>query len=88
MTQFSVQGTVILNANVAFLAVGNLSPFGYSFQIASYVSTLASLGSIIIGLMLLRQNKTKDRDSATAAVRLPSHCYHSHILTKERRPSI
>jgi hypothetical protein len=65
---------VILNANVGFLqAIGNGDP-GSATQIASFLSTVASVGSIIIGLLLYRQNKTKDRESAVCAVSLLISC--------------
>lgn len=59
-----LQATVLLNANVAFLAIQSVdiekqektrSPA----QVACYLSIVASLGSIILGLLLLRQNRTR-----------------------------
>jgi hypothetical protein len=61
------QGTVILNGNVGFLAIGTFNASGAA-SIASYLSTIASCGSIIIGLLLFRHNKTKNRNTADAAV--------------------
>ncbi|EIW77586.1 hypothetical protein CONPUDRAFT_145883 [Coniophora puteana RWD-64-598 SS2] len=70
---YTLYSTVILNSNVAFLALMNVSPQADQnapanapypqtpAQIASYVSTVASMGSVIVGLLLLRQNRTKGR---------------------------
>jgi len=64
----------MLNANVAFLAIQSIDeeatlPERSAAQLASYVSILASIGSIILGLLLVRQNRTKTRESAVEAVR-------------------
>jgi len=64
----------MLNANVAFLAIQSIDeeatlPQRSAAQLASYVSILASIGSIILGLLLVRQNRTKTRESAVEAVR-------------------
>ncbi|PPQ83926.1 hypothetical protein CVT25_000671 [Psilocybe cyanescens] len=59
--------TVMLNANVAFLAIqsvdNNDSPQRSAAQICSYVSMFASIGSIVLGLHLSRKNKTNDLDN-------------------------
>jgi hypothetical protein len=57
---------VLLNANVAFLGTrgGALS----SADISSYFSIATSVGSIVLGLLLVRQNQTKDRETATDVV--------------------
>ena len=54
----------MLNANVAFLAIQsvdqiseNNNPDRSPAQIASYLSIIASIGSIILGLLLIRQNR-------------------------------
>jgi len=66
---------VLLNANVAFLAIQsvdqiseNQSPDRSPAQIASYLSIIASIGSIILGLLLIRQNRTKSRETADDVV--------------------
>jgi hypothetical protein len=65
------QATVILNANVAFLAIPGVSPGGTSTpsQICSYISVTASVGAVATGLLLMRQNRTKHRETADDAVR-------------------
>jgi len=69
------QATVLLNANVAFLAIQsvdqiseNNNPDRSPAQIASYLSIIASIGSIILGLLLIRQNRTKSRETADDVV--------------------
>ncbi|KAJ7921495.1 hypothetical protein B0H13DRAFT_2655993 [Mycena leptocephala] len=63
--EFTLYATVVLNANVTFLAIqsvdnnGAQSPNRSSAQISSYLSTLMSIGSIIIGLLLMKQNRAK-----------------------------
>ena len=60
---------MLLNANVAFLGtprvgLGTLS----AAQISSYFSIITSVGSIILGLLLVRQSQTKDRETAVDVV--------------------
>ena len=71
------QGTVLLNANVAFLSIPTTlvnegqgpSILGRSpAEIASYASVFTSIGCIIFGLLLDRQHRTKERDTAEEAV--------------------
>jgi len=66
--EFILYATVLLNANVAFLAIPSVDPSSnndthtYSrtpSQIASYLSVIAAVGSIITGLLLIRQHRTK-----------------------------
>jgi hypothetical protein len=66
----------MLNANVAFLAIqsvdvnanANTSQYRSYAQISSYLSVVANIGSIILGLLLMRQNRTKSRETADEAV--------------------
>ncbi|EGO26761.1 hypothetical protein SERLADRAFT_414660 [Serpula lacrymans var. lacrymans S7.9] len=70
--------TMLLNANVGFLAiqtVDNGSNIGVNdnvtrspIQVASYVLLVASVGSIILGLILLRHNRTEVRETVEEAV--------------------
>lgn len=58
-------GTVILNANVALLAIPDVIPDSTSrspAQIASYVSLATSTGSVLASLLLARQNRTRSRE--------------------------
>ncbi|KAF7364982.1 hypothetical protein MVEN_00369100 [Mycena venus] len=66
---FILLATFILNANVGFLAiqsVDNLPPSGHhsTVQILSYLSIVVSIGSIMLGLLLVRQNRTKFHEAA------------------------
>jgi len=66
------QATVMLNANVAFLAIQSVDvdadPRRSPAQVSSYLSVIANIGSIILGLLLMRQNRTKSRETADEAV--------------------
>ena len=66
--QYILQATVMLNANVAFLGIQTNDVSGSAAQISSYCSVSTSIGSIILGLLLVRQNQTKSRDTADDAV--------------------
>ena len=64
------QATVLLNANVGFLAINTVdSGNGVSLrQIASYMSLMASFASIMLGLVFVGYNRTESRNSVFAAV--------------------
>jgi len=57
------KSAVVLNANVAFLSIQSVDtndgPYRSPAQISSYCSITASIGSIMIGLILVRQSRTK-----------------------------
>ncbi|KAF9554524.1 hypothetical protein CPC08DRAFT_766641 [Agrocybe pediades] len=60
--EFVLFATVMLNANVAFLAIQSVDIDAGSYrspaQILSYMSVVTSVGSIVLGLLLIRQNRT------------------------------
>jgi len=66
------QATVMLNANVAFLATQSVDvgadPHRSPAQISSYLSAIANIGSIILGLFLMRHNRTKCKETVDEAV--------------------
>ncbi|KAJ3516741.1 hypothetical protein NLJ89_g928 [Agrocybe chaxingu] len=65
--EFVLFGTVMLNANMALLAIQSVDeegPMKSGVQISGYLSVVASIGSIILGLLLIRQNRTKSRETA------------------------
>ncbi|KAH6917967.1 hypothetical protein BKA70DRAFT_1415993 [Coprinopsis sp. MPI-PUGE-AT-0042] len=66
--EFILYATVLLNANVAFIAIQSIDTQEGSYrspvQVASYLSIVASIGSIIIGLLLVRQNRTRAHGTA------------------------
>ncbi|KAK7026848.1 hypothetical protein VNI00_015390 [Paramarasmius palmivorus] len=84
--QLILLGTVVLNANVAFLAIQSVdedtpSPNKSPAQIASYLSVMASIGSIIIGLMLTRKNKANSKEAVEgSAIFLNSFAKHRRGL--------
>jgi hypothetical protein len=51
----------MLNANLAFLAIQsvdvNRNPYRSPAQISSYLSVTANIGSIVLGLLLMRHNR-------------------------------
>ncbi|KAH8982875.1 hypothetical protein EDB92DRAFT_2040114, partial [Lactarius akahatsu] len=58
--------TVMLSANVGFLAIpGVVVNITTPAQIASYMSMEASVGSIVIGLLLVRHNRSKQKEDPT-----------------------
>ncbi|KAK0495876.1 hypothetical protein EDD18DRAFT_221842 [Armillaria luteobubalina] len=67
-----INSTVLLNANVAFLAIQSVDDSSTKegrspAQISSYISIIASIGSIILGLLLIRKNRSKEGGKITAA---------------------
>ncbi|KAK0237921.1 hypothetical protein EDD85DRAFT_1004952 [Armillaria nabsnona] len=67
-----LNSTVLLNVNVAFLAIQSVDDSsvkgGHSpAQISSYVSIIASIGSIILGLLLIRKNRWTAKESISEA---------------------
>ncbi|KAL4255580.1 hypothetical protein AB1N83_011443 [Pleurotus pulmonarius] len=69
---FIINAAVLLNANIALLAIQSVDDSGTSatrspIQIFSYVSMAMSTGSIVLGLLLVRQTRTKTpKRNATA----------------------
>jgi len=72
---------VLLNANVAFLAIDSVDGGGGTApdQIASYMSAVMSVGSIIIGLLLVRQNRSKGREMAEDIVQRLCHIFRDNV---------
>jgi hypothetical protein len=63
-----LQATVLLNANVGLLSIQSVDQGGVGLpnrtptQISCYLSTLTSIGAIIIGLLLVKRFRNWDRD--------------------------
>lgn len=57
---------------MAFLAIQSVdvvqTPARSPAQIASYMSVITSVGTILVGLLLARQNRMKARETAADAV--------------------
>ncbi|KAF9530151.1 hypothetical protein CPB83DRAFT_851059 [Crepidotus variabilis] len=79
--EFILFATVLLNANVAFLAIQSVDTNDPTYsrspaQIASYLSVIASIGSIILGLLLIRQHRTKYKETASDVTRFLARREH------------
>jgi len=61
-----IQATVLLSANVGFLGAIKGGPF---IQMISYMSLVASFGSIVLGLFFVSQDRTSGQSTAKEAVR-------------------
>lgn len=60
--------TVLLNANVGFLAINTVDRGGRdAIQMASYMSLVTSLGSIVLGLFFVSHDRTSGTNTATEA---------------------
>ena len=81
LTHLRFQATVLLSANMSFLAIQSVDNGGAKVkdrsaaQIASYISIVTSLGTVILSLLLVRQYRSKG--SADDAVRI---VHISHLL--------
>ncbi|KAJ7245230.1 hypothetical protein C8J57DRAFT_760959 [Mycena rebaudengoi] len=68
--EIALYGTVVLNVNVAFLAISSIDAATGSdgsrslLQISSYVSAIASIGSIMLGLALIRRTRLHGKETA------------------------
>lgn len=71
--EFILFATVMLNANMALLAIQSIDevtpPFRSPTQIASYLSVVASIGSILLGLLLIKMNRIRLTETAPDALR-------------------
>jgi hypothetical protein len=69
---FTIKSTVVLNANMAFLSIQSVDthndPNRSAAQITSYCSITASIGSIILGLILVRLSQTRYNEMASDVV--------------------
>jgi len=70
----AIPGVVLSNLNGSSLTSANqVNIFVSATQIASSLSVEASIGSIVIGLLLVRHNRTKQREDPAGAVSGQSH---------------
>jgi len=76
---------VLLNGNVGFLAIQSVdsldTKLSSAAQIASYLSIVASVGSILLGLLLRRQTKNKVIHKVDDVVSYASKLPISYLLT-------
>jgi len=75
----ALSATVILNANVAFLAIPSVHA---TAKLLSYLSVACSIGVVIIVLLLVRQNQTRDCGSAEQAIILLTNVSRSFFGTE------
>ncbi|KAG1812958.1 uncharacterized protein BJ212DRAFT_1483013 [Suillus subaureus] len=74
--------TVLLNANVGFLSINSVDAGGRSpVQVASYMSLVSSLGSMILGLLLVSHNRSMGQLGTV----LQTEVFLSGLGEKERR---
>ena len=66
---FHSQATIILTATVSFLNIANITNKDSLPYNSSCISIAATIGSIILGLLLKRQHHTKIRDTTGDIVR-------------------
>lgn len=73
------KATVMLNANLAFLSIQsvdvNTLPYRSPAQISSYLSVTANIGSIVLGLLLIRHNRMENQAEK------PVNHFHLSILS-------
>ncbi|KZT04473.1 uncharacterized protein LAESUDRAFT_296031 [Laetiporus sulphureus 93-53] len=81
-TEQVLTATVLLNANISFMTITDVddgtNPRTWA-QVVSFVSTIASIGSTIVGLLLLRQYRLKPKDTSQDAV---------NYLTSRKHPTL
>ena len=88
LTRPFTQSTVMLTVSVSFLAVPGVTLYSLatdnghqavilksSSQVAATLSVEASIGSIVIGMLLVRHNRTKQEASPSEAVSEQSHLH-------------
>ncbi|KAG2095904.1 uncharacterized protein F5147DRAFT_717567 [Suillus discolor] len=62
-TGLALSATVILNANIAFLAISSVSD---TAGLLSYISVVCSIAVVLLVLLLVRQNQKRDCERAVA----------------------
>lgn len=69
--------TVLLNANVGFLAINTVDKGGRdAIQLASYMSLVTSLGSIVLGLFFVSHDRTSGKNTAEEAAMFLGRLYN------------
>ncbi|KAH7909163.1 hypothetical protein BJ138DRAFT_1102917 [Hygrophoropsis aurantiaca] len=76
LQDFNLLATVLLGANVGFLSIQSVDDGdGRSLtQVASYLSLVASMGSVLVGF-IVRHNRTSQSDTAHEAITLLESMY-------------
>ncbi|KAI6116134.1 hypothetical protein F5141DRAFT_648567 [Pisolithus sp. B1] len=78
LTNTNLLATVLLNANVGFLSIHTVDDGNGTTlrQISSYLSLMASLSSILVGLILVRHNRTESQNFVFAAAKFLASLWH------------
>jgi|SRR6266702_938091 len=76
----AIPGVIISNLNSNITSASDLKIFTSPAQIASCMSVEASVGSIVIGLLLDRHNRTKQKEDPAGAVSEQWHLGHCSWL--------
>lgn len=71
-TGLALSATVILNANVAFLAIPSIQDVA---KLLSYLSVASSIAVVLLVLLLVRQNQKKDCERAVALLTYMSQSF-------------
>lgn len=64
----AIPGVVISNLNSNITQTSDLHIYTSASQIVSCMSVEASVGSIVIGMLLVRHNRTKQKEDPAGAV--------------------
>ncbi|KAF7983511.1 hypothetical protein HWV62_21846 [Athelia sp. TMB] len=77
-----IAAMVLLNANLVFLSIQSVDSGGHftssrtAAQIVSYISIVTALGSAVLSLLLVRQNRSKGREAADKAATFLGNMTH------------
>jgi hypothetical protein len=83
---YPLKATVLLNVNMAFLSIQSVDNGGKveedrsPAQIASYISIVISVGSVILSLLLVRQNRSKNRQLMDQTVSISPSWFKPHFI--------
>ena len=69
----AIPGVVISNINSTITQTSDFHIYTSTSQIVSSMSVEASVGSIVIGMLLVRHNRTKQKEDPAGAVSERSH---------------
>jgi hypothetical protein len=85
LANYALKAIVLLNANMAFLSIQSVDNGGQVVedrspaQIASYISIVTSVGSVILSLLLVRKNRSTNRQLMDKAVSISPSWFKPHF---------
>jgi len=85
LANYPLKATVLLSANMSFLSIQSVDNGGKvagdrsPAQIASYISIVTSIGSIILSLLLVRQNRSRNRQFMDETVSISPNWFKPHL---------